>query len=58
MSDFASLFSSPAHKLFLGEEDLLLIRQDADEVDAAYGELLEPLMLAVLDRRAASISAA
>jgi hypothetical protein len=48
MSDLATLFPAQAHDLFLGEEDLLLMRQEAEEFDAAYGESLDPLHPALL----------
>lgn len=43
MADLAALISAQALKIFLGEQDLIALRQQADEIDAAYGEFLDPL---------------
>jgi hypothetical protein len=50
MSDLAALLDAHLRDFFLDEEDLTLMRQAADEVDAAYGESLDPLVPAVLTR--------
>jgi hypothetical protein len=50
MSDLAALLDARLRDFFLGEEDLTRMRQAADEVDAAYGESLDPLVPAVLTR--------
>jgi hypothetical protein len=58
MSDLAELILVEAHDFFLGDEDLILMRQAADEVDATYGESLDPLVPAVLTRLTQSSRAA
>ena len=59
MSDLAAAMRRvPVQDHFLGEEDLFLMRQAADEVDAAYGESLDPLVPAVLTRLTQSSQAA
>jgi hypothetical protein len=50
MSDLAALLHAHAPDFFLGEDELTLMRQTTDEVDAAYGESLDPLAPAVLTR--------
>jgi hypothetical protein len=43
MTDLAALISAQAQNMFLGEQDLMALRQQADEIDAAYGEFLDLL---------------
>ena len=43
MSDLAAFVSAQAQNMFLGEQDLIALRQQADEIDAAYGEFLDLL---------------
>jgi hypothetical protein len=43
MSDLAALISAQVQNMFLGEQDLIALRQQADEIDAAYGESLDLL---------------
>jgi hypothetical protein len=58
MSDLAKLFRAQALDLFLDEEDLILLRREAEEFDAAYGQSLDPLVPAVLARLTRSSSVA
>ncbi len=58
MSDLAKLFRAQALDLFLDEEDLILLRQEAEEFDAAYGQSLDSLVPAALARLVRSSSAA
>ena len=50
MAEFAALKSGRAKNVFLGEQDLVLVRQQADEIDAAFGESLDVLLPALLAR--------
>ena len=50
MSDLAALISAQAQNIFLGEQDLVALRQQADEIDAAYGEFLDMLAPDALTR--------
>lgn len=56
----SALAAIPAQRLpaFLGEEDLHHLRQEADEVDAAYGEGFDPLVPALLVRLSEGAAAA
>ena len=50
MAEFAALKSGPRAHKFLGKEDLILLRRQADEVTAAFGESLDALVPALLAR--------
>jgi hypothetical protein len=58
MSELAAVIPAQRQQIFLCEEDLLRMRQEADEVDAAYGEGLDPLALALLVRLSEGAQAA
>ena len=48
MTDLAALMSHPAESAVLGEQELRWLRQQAEEIDAAYGEALDAIVPAVL----------
>lgn len=50
MAEFAALISGHTQNAFLDEEDLILLCQQAAEIDAAYGEFLDVLVPATLVR--------
>jgi len=50
MADLAALISGQVQDVFLGEEDIVALCQQADEIDAAYGALLDTLVPDVLTR--------
>lgn len=50
MAELAALKSGRSKKVFLGEKDLVLVRQQADEIDATFGESLDVLLPALLAR--------
>ena len=50
MADFAALVSGQGQNIFLSEQDLIAVRQQADEIDATYGESLDMLNPDVLAR--------
>lgn len=50
MAELAALKSGHAQNAFLDQQDLILLRQQADEIDAAYGETLDALLPASLIR--------
>lgn len=58
MSDLATFIRIPAQERFLGEEDLRLLRQAAEEIDAAYGETLDSILPGALARLSQSSRAA
>lgn len=49
MAHLTALTSAPPKVVFLGEQDLILIRQQAEDVDAVYGETLPSLLPEALD---------
>ena len=52
MADFAALILGQGQNVFLSEQDLIAVRQQADEIDAAYGESLDMLSLDAFARLA------
>ena len=58
MADFAALTPGPGLDIFLDEQDMIELRQAADDIDAAYGELLDTLVPETLVRIAATSCAA
>jgi hypothetical protein len=50
MAEIAALKSGPRQNKFLGKQDLLLLRRQADEIDAAFGEALDALVPTLLAR--------
>ena len=50
MADFAALVSGQVQSVFLDEQDLIVLREQDDDIDASYGALLDTLVPDVLTR--------
>jgi len=50
MADLAALISGQVQNVFLGERDMVVLREQADDIDASYGALLDTLVPDVLTR--------
>lgn len=44
MAYLTALALAPSKIVFLGEQDLILLRRQAEDIDAAYGETLPSLL--------------
>ncbi len=58
MADFATLTPGPGLDVFLDEQDMIVLHEAADDIDAAYGEQLDTLVPETLVRIAAKTCAA
>ena len=58
MADLAALISGQMQSVFLGERDMIVLREQADDIDAAYGALLDTLVPDALARLAEQSCAA